>query len=123
MDSHVGKSTHAEASKGRDGSSGSDGITAHTLLAEQVSLVGLADGVVGGRVADAGTSSVGNNGSVYGNDVGHGEEGRESGADLGGEEGAGAFAPLRIKVSAIIFHTLIMRFFFFFLQLGGSCVV
>ena len=95
MYSHVSQGAHEEASKSRNGGSGSDGVATHALLAEQVGLVGFADGVVGSRIADARAASVGDNGCVDGDNVGHGEEGCQAGADLGGEDGAMAFSPLR----------------------------
>ena len=93
---HVGKSAHEEGREGGNGSSAGDEVAADLGFAEKVGVVGLADGIIGGRVlADAGAATGGDNGRIDGKNIGHGEECDDAGAELGQEVGALALAGLR----------------------------
>lgn len=81
----VSQEAHEETGKGRDGGGGSDGITLDSLDTQGVLFVGVANGVCGAAIADAGTAGIRDNGGVDGDDVGHGEEGGQTTADLGEE--------------------------------------
>lgn len=74
-DGHVGEEAHEEASNGGDGGGGGDDVALDFLDTEGVVLVGVANGVVGAAIADTGTTGIGDDGSIDGDDVGHGEEG------------------------------------------------
>jgi hypothetical protein len=111
----VGKEAHAEGGKGTDGGSGSDGITTNGLLAEQVILVDLANGVLGTTIADTRATGIRNNGSIHRDDVGHGKEGRNACANLSEEVGPFALPslichrPRRPLVSRLLISRVVVR--------------
>lgn len=82
-DSHVRQQTKEESGKRRDGCRCSDEVSLDFVLTQKVVGVLGADGVVRGRVlTDTGASGVGDDTGVDGEDVRHGEEGDDAGADL-----------------------------------------
>ena len=93
----VGKQTHAECRKGRNGSSSSNDISADLLLAKRVFLVVVADRVTLAAVADAGTASIGYDRGIDGDNIGHGEEGGHTGTDLGEEVRIGSSLGLKTR--------------------------
>ncbi len=84
-DGHIGEETHEEGGQGSNGSGGSDHVALNALLAEGIILIIVAPLVALQMGTVACASSLGNNGRVDGNNVGHGEEGGQAGADLDGK--------------------------------------
>lgn len=98
-DSHVRQQTEEESGERRDGGRSSNEVSLDFVLTQKVVGVLGADGVVRGRVlADTGASGVGDYAGVDGEDVRHGEEGDDAGADLCEKLGAMTRASLTCHV-------------------------
>ena len=104
---HVCQGSKKKGRQGRDGSSTRNQIPLHIVFAEEIGRVNGADRVSFGRVlADASTTAVGHDAGVDGQDVGHGEEGDDAGADFGQEARSLALAGLilvKVEILAIAF--------------------
>lgn len=83
--SHVRKQPHAKRRQRRNGRRGRDEITPNLLHAHEVLRVRVADGVLIAAIAHARAARLGHDGRIHGDDVRHGEEDGEAGADLGEE--------------------------------------
>lgn len=78
---HICKKTHAEAGEGGDSGGSRDKISSDLIDAEHV--VGIGDAQIGTvRWTHTGATRVGDDGGIDGDDVCHGEEGCQTGADL-----------------------------------------
>lgn len=82
--SHICKNTHTETRQSRNRSRRSHQITVDLLHAEQILRIGITEVRAVDR-ADAGASRLGGDVRIYGDDVGHGEEGGDACSHLGEE--------------------------------------
>lgn len=87
---HVREQAHTEASESRDGSSGGSKIAVDLLDAEQVFWIGVAK-VCRFRWTHACSTSLADDIGVDRDDVGHGEEGSQTGSNFREEERSFAF--------------------------------